>query len=329
MSLPSIQTVEITEYSLLGFTVKCNLTSLGGESVSDRGFVWHNTPNPTLDNWWVSQGSKTSTGEFEADYPGDTLQPDTTYYVRAFATNAEGTAYGDQLTFIVVANIPTVETVSIKDIVCGEAYEGMESSTDTPGFTAVIKISNLGDKKVTDCGVCFGTSPNPTVLGNKLSMGQKTTVGNKVSRCPTTILEDEVYYVRAYAENSKGLAYGKDISFGGVSLYEWVFVATPDHGQLEGLGDDDHEQYLTQGRHDTTDRHQLGTVVPHDIHSNLSGLGTDDHPQYLNNARHDLKSAHQLGTVVPYAEPVTNGDPDNPELIFDNNGDIVIGEVEF
>lgn len=50
-----------------------------------------------------------------------------------------------------------------------------------------------------------------------------------------------------------------------------------DHGDLDGLGDDDHSQYLNTTRHDTTTRHTLGTVVPHDDHGLLSGLGDDDH----------------------------------------------------
>ena len=53
-----------------------------------------------------------------------------------------------------------------------------------------------------------------------------------------------------------------------------------DHGQLTGLTDDDHTQYLNNTRHDTTGRHTLGTVVPHDDHGALSGLADDDHTQY-------------------------------------------------
>ncbi len=56
---------------------------------------------------------------------------------------------------------------------------------------------------------------------------------------------------------------------------------TIDHGALTGLSDDDHTQYLNTTRHDTTTRHTLGTVVPHDDHGSLSGLNDDDHPQYL------------------------------------------------
>ncbi|MBO3801758.1 MAG: hypothetical protein JTT12_05520 [Candidatus Brockarchaeota archaeon] len=53
------------------------------------------------------------------------------------------------------------------------------------------------------------------------------------------------------------------------------------HSALLNLSSDDHPQYLNITRHDTTTRHTLGTVVPHDSHSNLSNLTSDDHPQYL------------------------------------------------
>ena len=53
-----------------------------------------------------------------------------------------------------------------------------------------------------------------------------------------------------------------------------------DHGNLDGLKDDDHTQYLNTTRHDVTSRHTLGTVVPHDDHGQLTGLADDDHTQY-------------------------------------------------
>jgi len=57
-------------------------------------------------------------------------------------------------------------------------------------------------------------------------------------------------------------------------------VIITDHGALTGLADDDHTQYLNTTRHDTTARHTLGTVVPHDDHGQLTGLADDDHTQY-------------------------------------------------
>lgn len=65
-----------------------------------------------------------------------------------------------------------------------------------------------------------------------------------------------------------------------------------DHGSVQGLDDDDHPQYLNTARHDTTSRHPLGSVVPHDDHGNLSGLGDDDHPQYLLADASRLVSGH-------------------------------------
>jgi hypothetical protein len=66
----------------------------------------------------------------------------------------------------------------------------------------------------------------------------------------------------------------------------WVlFGTTVDHGNLVGLADDDHTQYLNNARHDLPARHTLGTVVPHDnladlaekAHGSLTGVGPDDH----------------------------------------------------
>jgi len=66
----------------------------------------------------------------------------------------------------------------------------------------------------------------------------------------------------------------------------WVlFGTTVDHGNLIGLGDDDHAQYLNNTRHDLPARHSLGTVVPHDAlasltekaHGSLTEVGPSDH----------------------------------------------------
>jgi hypothetical protein len=71
------------------------------------------------------------------------------------------------------------------------------------------------------------------------------------------------------------------------------------HANLDGLSSDDHPQYLNISRHDTTARHTLGTVVPHDSHSNLLNLSADDHPQYLNASRHS--STDHRGLVLVQA----------------------------
>jgi len=73
-----------------------NVTSDGGAPVTARGICWSTSANPTLSNSFTVDGN--GTGSFNSSMTG--LLPNaTTYYVRAYATNAYGTVYGNQITF--------------------------------------------------------------------------------------------------------------------------------------------------------------------------------------------------------------------------------------
>jgi len=88
----------------------------------------------------------------------------------------------------------------------------------------------------------------------------------------------------------------------------WVsFGTTVDHGNLIGLGDDDHSQYHNNARHDLPARHTLGTVVPHDnlndlaekAHASLSGIGTSDH--HAKTGNYEVFPNTELVTGLPAA----------------------------
>ena len=70
-----------------------DVTSNGGSSVTERGFVYSTNPNPTISDSKVVVGS--GTGSYTGTTPA---LPTGTYYFRAFATNATGTSYGSSLT---------------------------------------------------------------------------------------------------------------------------------------------------------------------------------------------------------------------------------------
>jgi uncharacterized protein (TIGR02145 family) len=76
------------------------ISSDGGSSVTVRGVCWSTSPGPT-----VALSNKTTNGSgsgtFNSSITG--LQPSTTYYIRAYATNGVGTGYGQQLTFTTLA----------------------------------------------------------------------------------------------------------------------------------------------------------------------------------------------------------------------------------
>ncbi|MCE2789023.1 MAG: thrombospondin type 3 repeat-containing protein [Saprospiraceae bacterium] len=93
---PSVTTTTITNINTTSATSGGNITSDGGSSITARGVVWSTSPNPT-----TALSTKTSdgtgTGTFSSSLTG--LTPNNKYYVRAYATNAAGTIYGNEVSF--------------------------------------------------------------------------------------------------------------------------------------------------------------------------------------------------------------------------------------
>ena len=90
-----IITSTITQITETTAVVGGNVTADGGASVTERGVVYGTSENPTVENSKVVGGS--GTGMFTCNLTG--LQASTTYYVRAYAVNSQGTAYGEQVSF--------------------------------------------------------------------------------------------------------------------------------------------------------------------------------------------------------------------------------------
>lgn len=95
--------------------------------------------------------------------------------------------------------LPEVSTDSITDI-------GQTSAT----FHGT--LLKIGDTAVNDFGFCWATTPNPTINNNKISNGS-TSTKQSFSDVVTGLSENQLYYVRAYAINSKGIVYGRELNF--------------------------------------------------------------------------------------------------------------------
>ena len=93
--VPTVTTNTVSSIAATSATCGGNVTSNGGASVTARGVCWSTSPNPTVSNSHTTDG--TGTGSFTSSITG--LSPNTTYYVRAYATNSEGTGYGSQRSF--------------------------------------------------------------------------------------------------------------------------------------------------------------------------------------------------------------------------------------
>ena len=90
-----ITTTAATNISDSFATTGGNITNDGGSAITARGVCWSTSANPTLSGSYTVTG--TGSGSFST--PLSSLIPNTTYYVRAYATNADGTTYGNEISF--------------------------------------------------------------------------------------------------------------------------------------------------------------------------------------------------------------------------------------
>ncbi|MEI7897689.1 MAG: hypothetical protein WCJ26_11690 [bacterium] len=193
-TIPVLTTAEVSNVAVTSVTSGGNVTSDGGSNVTVRGVCWHTSPYPTIDLNKTSDGN--GTGIFASSVTG--LIANTTYYLRSYATNSIGTAYGEEMIFTTLPNpvIPIVITTSISNVTATSAISGGTVLTD-------------GGSGVTARGVCWSAVPNPTTSNNHTVDGVG---GGSYLSYIISLVGNTTYYVRGYATNSVGTAYGNELS---------------------------------------------------------------------------------------------------------------------
>ena len=185
-----------TEFTYAEFSME--IISEGDSPITACGFCFSTDKSPTIEN-----GDTIICGAGIGEFAGKIydMQQQKGYYVRAYATNALGTTYsaGEGIHTILESELPTVNTKEVSTIKNGTAWVGGEVLAE-------------GASPVTEAGVCWGTSPSPA-FGNcegavALSSGTQAFTGTiKELRGGTS------YYLRAYAKNKNGIAYGEEVRF--------------------------------------------------------------------------------------------------------------------
>jgi hypothetical protein len=189
---PTVTTTAISAITQTSATSGGNVTLDGGSSVTARGVCWNTTGTPVSTDSHTTDG--TGTGIYTSSITG--LSVSNTYYVRAYATNSVGTSYGSQLSIIYTS--PTVTTTAISSIMAISATSGGN-------------VTNNGNSSVTARGVCWNTTGTPTITADNFTT-DGTGTGIYTSSI-TGLSVSNTYYVRAYATNSVGTAYGLPLSF--------------------------------------------------------------------------------------------------------------------
>ena len=104
---PTITKTDISEISYTTAVSGGDLVDEGSATFTSRGVCWNTISQPTIENYKTNEGF--GLGIFTSTLTG--LSPNSTYYVRAYASNSAGTGYGNQVVFNTLqVQVPAVTT---------------------------------------------------------------------------------------------------------------------------------------------------------------------------------------------------------------------------
>lgn len=192
--VPVVTTQAVDDIEATTATGNGTITSLGNGAVTQHGHCWNTSTNPTTANSKTSKGTG-SVGAFISAMTS--LTANQLYYVRAYATNSLGTAYGTNVTFTTA----TTDT----PVVTTENCTALTGTTATGNGT----ITSEGGSSITQHGHCWNTSINPTTSNSKTQNGDG--FYGAFTSAITGLTATNTYYIRAYATNTEGTSYGNNV----------------------------------------------------------------------------------------------------------------------
>ena len=140
--MPTVENCNAQDVTKSSATLSAQVTDDGGDEITERGFYYGTSPDPTTNKTVVSG----TTGEMTADITD--LSANTKYYVKAYATNGQGTAY-DDCVFTSLA-LSVVETVKAANFISpdGDGYNDywvIENIDEMSEYNLII-FNNIGEK---------------------------------------------------------------------------------------------------------------------------------------------------------------------------------------
>ena len=196
---PVVLTGETTEVSVNSINIKGEIESLGLQAteVTQHGHVYSSSNElPTISDNRTNLGSTTIVGEFVSLISG--LIPGESYYIRAYALNEKGAAYGDSKLVSTVIGAPALTTLTADDI------------TQTQ-VTLSGSLDSSGGGTVSEKGFLWGVTA-PLNSDSEKIIAEGTTEG-EYSVNLTSLSPGVTYYFKAYAINPNGIGYGGQKNF--------------------------------------------------------------------------------------------------------------------
>jgi hypothetical protein len=280
LSNPGVTHTSVTNITATSADINFTFAT-GGNTITNRG-VQYGTSSPPTEN---NENSAGSSSPVTINLTG--LTASTTYYFKDYIdSDCGGRHYAGEESFETTAaiSLPTVTTAAATGILINGASVG-GNVTDDGGGTVSAR------------GICWHTSPNPDVFDNVDSQGSGTGtfLGGVTSCDPNT-----TYYVRTYAENEAGLAYGNEISFttgcNNFSAYNIYLTIQTDCGTVHTTSYANCEQFLDdyRGSCNFTGWSWSGRRI------NTIAIG---YQMYLNDGSCDEESETKYGIINPSSTP--------------------------
>lgn len=199
----TVQAVSNINVSAGTATFNGTVTNAGTPAYTERGFVYAEVSNPTIDDTKVKT-TGTGIGTFTANISG--LKLSQTYYVRTYAIYKVGET--EQIVYSPTQEIfkltPTAPSVSVENVTNLNIIAGTATFNGT--------ITNAGTPAYTERGFVYGTTRNPTIYDTKLAASG--TGAGAFSLNVSNLELNKTYYVRSYVIGSTGIIYSQsDISF--------------------------------------------------------------------------------------------------------------------
>lgn len=198
-TIPTVNKVSISTSAASSITynsavVGGTINSVGESTMLERGVCYATTQNPTVRNPKIKDAS-VGAGAYQLNL--EALKSETKYFIRAYTISVKDTAYGENLDFTTSPLVPTITTKAVDAVASGNAV-------------VTTSVTSIGAGPLTQRGVCWSTSPNPTISNDKTL--DPLTTGDLNSKI-IGLKQNTLYYVRAFAVNSFGVTYGKELSF--------------------------------------------------------------------------------------------------------------------
>lgn len=222
---PTLTGITVYDKTETGVKIRASVATNGGLDITEKGIVYSNSvAEPTLENG--TKAVATSEGN-DISVSLSNLKGGTTYYARAYATNAKGTGYGVVGEFATAQHtVPVVGSLNV-------------SSIGDDNAQASAYLSDLGGEgeTISERGFVLAIGWEPTVENNDLKIVSSTTTENFTAKL-TGLSYSTLYNIRAYAINKVGAGYSQMLQF------ETGHSTTPSLGELKCVKAEAHSLQL-------------------------------------------------------------------------------------